>query len=120
MDKLIIVFVLATGVEGLVEFFGQFIAKLYFLPGDTDAERRYKTETYTRWATVVSTLVGILLCFWGEIGILKILNVEHTFPWGTDFVLCGIIIGRGSKSVHDFIRRLDVIKEKSKQESTRQ
>lgn len=119
MEKLIIIFVLATGIEGLVEFFGQFVAKSYFSPSDTLEIRKNKTETYTRWSTVVSTLFGILICFWGEIGILEILNVSHKFPWGIDYALCGIIIGRGSKSVHDFIRGLDGLKESGKVQSSR-
>jgi len=119
MEKLVIIFIMATGIEGLVEFFGQFVAKSYFSSNDALDIRKYKTETYTRWITVVSTLVGIAICFWGEIGILKILNVSNTFPWGVDYVLCGVVIGRGSKSVHDFIRRLDGLKESGKLQSYR-
>jgi hypothetical protein len=114
MEKLVIVFVLAVCIEGFVELFGQFLAKKYFAPGELPDERRRKTAAYTRWATVISTLIGICVCFWGEIGILQILEVPNKFPWGVDYVLCGIIIGRGSKSVHDFIRKIDSIKESAK------
>ena len=114
MEKLIIIFILATAIEGIVEFFGQFIAQSYFSPNDPARERKHKTDTYTRWSMVISTLLGIVICFWGQLGILEILNVAHKFPWGVDYTLCGIIIGRGSKSVHDFIRKLDSLKERGK------
>jgi hypothetical protein len=116
MDKLVAIFVLAAVIEGVVELFGQFVALVY--PGDSESqpaqEYERKLRIYTRLALVVSTGVGVVFCFWGRVGILELLDISHSFPEGVDYALTGVLIGRGSKSVHDFVRMIDGKKEQIK------
>jgi hypothetical protein len=116
MDRLVAIFILATVIEGIVELFGQFVAIFY--PGDSTSqplhEYERKLRIYTRIALVVSTAVGVVFCYWGRIGILELLGITHAFPEGVDYLITGVVIGRGSKSVHDFIRMIDGKKEERK------
>ena len=58
----------------------------------------------------LAVLVGIMLCFGSGVRLLALLGIEFRYV-AADFILTGLLVGRGSNFVHDFIGRLNAAKE---------
>ena len=58
----------------------------------------------------LAVLVGIMLCFGSGVRLLALLGIEFQYPVA-DFILTGLLVGRGSNFVHDLIGRLNAAKE---------
>jgi hypothetical protein len=90
-------YILAQGVERLVEPFS--VWKLFGDPSTTDGKRKR-----TIWLWVVSSAIGILACFIFNVDFFSAAKVVGgTTPPPLNIVISGIIVGSGTKPVHDLI-----------------
>lgn len=91
MQNLAALFILATLVEGIVEYF---------------ISTPNKNQP---WLKYVAALVGILVCVVYKMDLLAILGVTTTIPY-VGSVLTGIAVGRGSNYLNDLVSNLQVLK----------
>ncbi|QNO15757.1 hypothetical protein HYG86_13790 [Alkalicella caledoniensis] len=53
----------------------------------------------------VSIILGLVVCFTTNTGILKVLEIHTSVPV-LDFFITGLIISRGSNIVHDLMKKI--------------
>ena len=53
---------------------------------------------------ILSSLIGIGLCFGFNIDALKLVGFEGAYPWWMGVLLSGLIVGSGSNMVHKLIK----------------
>ena len=54
------------------------------------------------WSRLTAIIVGIILCFATQVGVLAELNVPIVFP-AVDYIVTGLLISRGSNFLHDLL-----------------
>lgn len=87
VDKLTMIFVLAVFVEGVIEYFV------------SDSSKKQP------WLKYVSALFGIVVCMAYKIDLLALLGAVTPYAI-VGQIFTGLIIGRGSNYLNDFITRV--------------
>ena len=62
---------------------------------------------------LLASALGVVLCIGSNVRLLALLGIEFQYPVA-DFILTGLLVGRGSNFVHDLIGRLNAAKEGNK------
>lgn len=91
MDGISTIFILAVGVEKLVDLFKTLVNALPFLP------EKLKPLTLE----LISLGVGLILAYETNINALTLVGVETLDP-RVGVVITGLVIGKGSNFAHDF------------------
>ena len=53
---------------------------------------------------ILSSLIGIGLCFGFNIDALKLVEFEGAYPWWIGVLVTGVIVGAGSNAVHGLLK----------------
>lgn len=85
METLAGLFFLATFVEGMIQYFA----------GDS----RYKSRPWLRY---VSLALGVGLAIAYKVNIPELVGITSTVPF-VDWIVSGVIIGRGSNYLNDIV-----------------
>lgn len=94
MEALFGVLVLAVLVEGMVEYFVS------------------KEGVYQPWLKYVSAGIGVVACVAYKVDILAFFGLVSGVPY-VGSVLSGLVIGRGSNYLSDFLTRIKALTDKS-------
>ncbi len=89
-------YILAQGVERLVEPFTEI--NLWGNPDSTDPKVKRQR---TLWLWVVSSVVGVLACFLFNVDFFSL--IKGGYSPTVNIIFSGIIVGSGTKPVHDLI-----------------
>lgn len=90
IENIATAFLLAVFVEGFIE---------YFIP------KQDEKLPPREWIKYVSALLGIAVAFAYELDIFALLGVTAVFPY-IGYVISGIIIGRGSNYLNQFLGKV--------------
>ena len=83
----VLVLFLATLTEWVVERFFSDIAKLK-----------------GKWMVLISTLVGVALCFGFSVDGLSLVGFDGQYPHWLGVLITGIIVGSGANAIHKFFK----------------
>ncbi len=112
---LALLYVLAQAVERIVELLSEF--KIWGDPDSTDPSiKRHRTI----WLWILASAFGIAVCSVFSVNFVQMLTASVRHPY-LSVLLSGIIVGSGSKPVHDLITVLEkyaVIKNNDAQRSS--
>ena len=94
-----LIYILSQAVERIVEFISD-----WDFWGDPDSKMRPVVHRRTISLWLVSSVLGVTICLIYHVNLLTAFSQEHPT---LNLILSGIIIGSGTKPVHDVITSIE-------------